>query len=131
MDKSYPHSPDKITHRRPRRSHPDIKIRLNAGLNNGTSWAVQEGSYLSLFMFFMLSWSTSCCSSSKSTSGLYRSSIQSLFRSSTLFTSPSPTRVLLYFKVYPTSHEFVSVRIILLWQDPSFYTTKSCLHRNR
>ena len=37
----------------------DIKSRLKAGMSNCPSWAAQEGSSFSIFMYFMLSRSTS------------------------------------------------------------------------
>ena len=38
---------------------PDIKSRLEAGMSNRPTWAVQEGSSRSVFVYFMFSRSTS------------------------------------------------------------------------
>ena len=56
--KSYPHSPDKNIDN-PVDRIPDIKSRLEAGMSSCLSWAAQEGSSRSVFMYFMLSRSTS------------------------------------------------------------------------
>ena len=57
--KSYPHSPDKNIHRRPRRSHTGNQVEIGSRMSSRPSWAAQEGSSRSVFMYFMLSRSTS------------------------------------------------------------------------
>ena len=56
---STPHSSDKISLDVPVDRVADIKSRLEAGMGNCPSWATQEGSYFSFFMYFMLSRSSS------------------------------------------------------------------------
>ena len=56
---STPHSSDKKSIDFPVDRVPDIKSRLEAGMGNCPSWAAQEGSSFSFFMYFMLSRSTS------------------------------------------------------------------------